>query len=276
MHMKRRSGIALAIASSALFLLACSTLTSMGPQEPATPTEDRSPGPTATVSAEDDPPANPESIAIQEPGLGSRLVASVRVQGVADPAHEQQLGLRLMAARGEILAEGNAMIDAPLGERGPFQGELAFSVEEEQPALIQVFARSARDGKITDMSSTPVLLSPSGEAEVRTDLIRPETILVLAPVAGDEVVGGTVNVRGRSVGLLEGALVIEVQNADGGIVGQKPLSLNVASAVGPATFDTEVGYAVREAGPGRILIREPSTLFGRAVHITTVEIDLQP
>lgn len=264
--MAAKRGIWGAVLSGALFLFACNTLTG-GLGEPA---------PSASPPPDPTPPANPESIAIQEPGLGSRLVGSVRLQGVADPTHEQQLGIRLLAPAGEILAEGSAVIDAPLGERGPFQGELAFSVDEEQPGMVQVFARSARDGKFTDMTSSPVVLAPAGDADIRTDLIRPETILIQSPEAGDEVAGGSVVVQGRSLGLLENALVIEVQNADGGIVGQKAVSLSPASLRGPGSFETTVGYAVQQAGPGRILVREPNSLFGRAIHISTVEIELQP
>lgn len=266
-----------AVLSCAVLLVACSTfgggefeIASIGRDGSADPSETPEQGTTAADLQ------YPESIVIEEPGVGSRLVGSVRLRGMADPTHEQHLGMRLLVPQGEIVAEGNTLIDAPLGERGPFEGELTFSVEEERPALVQVFSTSARDGKLTHMTSIPVTLAPSGETEIETSQPRSETIVILEPAAGDQVAGGTVLVRGLSLRLLQNSLTIEVQNDYGGIVGLKTITLNPGVTRGPAAYETEVGYRVESGGPGRIVVREASSIFGRSVHINSVDIDLQP
>lgn len=268
-----------ALLSCAVLLLACSSLTGSeltlepigrgGNSAATSPAE-------GAAEGEAEELLYPESIVIEEPGVGSRLVDSARLRGMADPTHEQHLGVRILVPQGEILAEGSTIIDAPLGQRGPFEAELTFSVEEERPALVQVFATSARDGNLTHMTSIPVTLAPTGESTIETSQARSEAIVILAPEAGEQVAGGTVTVRGLSLRLLQNSLTIEVQNDYGGIVGLKTITINPAVTRGPASFETEVSYRVESGAVGRIVVRESSSIFGRSVHISAVDVDLQP
>jgi len=67
----------------------------------------------------------------------------------------------LCGTEDNMLAAGNAMIDAPdMGQPGPFSGQLTYSVSEQTPARIVVFAASPRDGGLLHVSSIPILLSP--------------------------------------------------------------------------------------------------------------------
>ncbi len=97
----------------------------------------------------------------------------IQVSGFSDYYFESNLGLMLCGGGGSgtpnelcgtednILASGNAMIDAPdVGQPGPFSGELTYSVSEPTPARIVVFAASPRDGGWLHVNSIPILLSP--------------------------------------------------------------------------------------------------------------------
>lgn len=277
--MPNRRNFWAAVLSCAVLLLACGSLEEgglaiepVGVSRASTSTA----GPEQAVEGEASQLPYPESIVIEEPGAGSRLVGSVRLRGLADPTHEQHLGMRLLVPQGEIVAEGSTIINAPLGERGPFAGRLSFSVDQERPALVQVFATSARDGKFTHMASNPVTLAPSGETEIERSEARSEKIVVLAPQAGERVADGTAMVRGRALGLRQNALTIEVQNSAGEVVGSETVTIETAAGSAPTEFELAVEYRVETAGAGRIVVSEPSSTFGRAVHISAVEVELQP
>ena len=115
-----------------------------------------------------------ESIDIQAPAPMMEISGGVfTVSGFSDYFFESNLGLVLCGGGGSgapndlcgtednVLASGNAMIDAPdVGMSGPFSGELTYSVSEPTPARIVVFAASPRDGGWMHVSSIPILLSP--------------------------------------------------------------------------------------------------------------------
>ena len=127
------------------------------------------------IAAEIHPPhLSYESIEIQTPiPMGEISGGIISVSGYSDYFFESNLGLVLCGGGGSgapndlcgtednILANGNAMIDAPdVGHPGPFSGELTYSVSEPTPARIVVFAASPRDGGLMHVSSIPILLSP--------------------------------------------------------------------------------------------------------------------
>ena len=115
-----------------------------------------------------------ENIQIQFPSPNDELSGgTLTVSGYSEGTFESNLGLILCGEGGSgapnelcgtqdnILAAGNAMIDAPnMGQPGPFSGELAYNVTARTHARIIVFAASARDGGLLHVSSIPVVLLP--------------------------------------------------------------------------------------------------------------------
>lgn len=230
------------------------------------------PGPTVTPTA-----AGPrEAIFLRAPGPGSEVVSPLQVHGMAAPTFEQNLGLRLIDFDGATLAEGSVIIDAPLGERGPFSGQLEFTVSAQQPAALQVFATSARDGGITHLDAAIVTLLTSGPANVTQAEAGPEQIQIETPAAGATVSGGTVTVRGFGLASFEQTLVAEVLDGTGAVVGQAPITVAAPELGQPGPFEVEVSYSVGSSGPGRIVVRDPSPAYGGPVHLNSVEIELQP
>lgn len=244
--------------------------------EPTATTATTEPTEAASEAAATNQPSQPEAIAIGRPGSGSTVSSPLSVRGVADPAFEQNLGLRLYRMTGELLAEGSATIEAPIGQRGPFSGELSFEVEEGGPAVLQVFNSSARDGGLTHLSSVSLRLSPQGQAQIEEAPVGPESINIHEPQAGAALSGGVVQVSGVGRASFEGTLVVEIVNADGETVGQQPLIVEAPAMGEPGPFSAEVSYQVESAQPGRVLVYDPSPAFGGMVHLSSVEVQLQP
>jgi hypothetical protein len=44
----------------------------------------------------------------------------------------------------------------------------------------------------------------------------------------------------------------------------------------PGPFSADIAYSTGSSGPGRIIVRDISPAFGGDVHLTSVEIELQP
>jgi hypothetical protein len=258
-----------------LFILACQRSTTE-----TSPIENGQPASEQFTSAVTATPADiwlpNEKIMILEPGPGSRVVSPVRISGVADSTFEQTLVVRLLLEDGSEIALQPTMIHAELGQRGPFELDLEFEINGEQPAFIQVFEHSARDGEIIHLSTVGITISSDGPAEIRVSEPKPEQIVVLQPTIRERVSGGSATVRGYGWASFEQTLLIEVQDENGSVVGSTPILVDSPEMGQPGHFTAEVPYQVSQIGPGRILIRDISPAFGGDIHRTSVEIELAP
>jgi hypothetical protein len=151
-----------------------------------------------------------------------------------------------------------------------------FNVQEEVQAWIQVFASSARDGGITHLSSVAVTLLPEGPTNVMEATPQPERIVIDQPVAGDVVEGGMLAVSGRGLAGFEQTLIAELLDATGEVIAMEPIIVEAPDLGQPGPFETELIYSVDAPMPARLQLRDPSPAFGGDVHLSSVEIRLEP
>jgi hypothetical protein len=175
-----------------------------------------------------------EAIMILEPASGSRVTSPLRLSGIADSTFEQTLIVQILWDDGMTVAYEPVMIQAELGQRGPFELELEFDIVGERNAFIQVFEESARDGEITHLSSVGVLLTGSGPAEIRRAEPRLEQITIFEPSIAGRVAGGIANIRGYGWASFEQTLLVEVQDENGRIAGSTPITLESPELGQPA------------------------------------------
>ncbi len=218
-----------------------------------------------------------EAIEILEPGPASRVLSPLRLAGVADPTHEQTLvvrGLRLDGS--ELIAPQPITIMAPLGERGPYEIEIPFSVSQDEQVFIQIYDLSARDGGIRHLASVGVILSVSGPESITPWSSYPEQIVITTPENGVLIAGGVAHIEGVGVASFEGTFVLEIMDADGAVVGSQAVIASAPDLGLPGAFSADVSYSVAGSGPGRVVVRDPSPAFGDAVHLASVEVQLAP
>jgi len=114
----------------------------------------------ATPADDGSMPVVQEAILITAPAQGDELSSPVTVQGWGS-AFENTLAVDILDANGTVIGQGYAMIDAEMGQTGPFTGTVGF----EAPAAaelgrVAVYSVSARDGAIEHLSSVTVDLQP--------------------------------------------------------------------------------------------------------------------
>jgi len=235
-------------------------------------------------------PAQPglpeEAILILAPGNGSRLVGQVHVEGIADSTFEQTLVIQvvLFPAEGgmdepeQVLAQQPVMIQAELGQRGPFAADVAFDLAglSEQPGEVRVFAASPRDGGITHLASAQVTLADSGASDLRVAEMHAERIAITSPGRADVVRGGSAHIEGVALASFEQTLVAEIYDVDGVLIGRAPITVMAADHGVMGPFVVDVTYTAAAAGPGRIVVLDPSPAFGQTLHLASVEVQIEP
>ncbi len=232
------------------------------------------PDPTATsVPPTPTPEADPEEILILAPGPGSRLTSPLTISGEADSTFEQHLVIRLVLADGTELALLPTIIQTPMGERGPFEAQVEFTVTGEQQAFIQVYSTSARDGGITHLSSVGVILADSGPVDIRPPFTTDEWIRIDAPTANAMLPqSGTIHVEGFGYASFEQTLIIELLDTDGNVIASVPIIVQAPDLGQPGPWSADLEYSAGYPGPGRIVVRDPSAAFNGDVHLASIEV----
>ncbi len=219
-----------------------------------------------------------EAVMILEPGPGSRLASPFTVRGDADPTFEQTLVARLVDSSGNVMNEKPLMIQSPLGERGPFEGQMDFTVSEETNVFVQVYATSPRDGGITHLETVGggITLIPGGSQEIVERDPYPERIVIFGPQNGQQISGGVVRVEGFGQASFEGTLVLELYDANGAELDIQPIVVKAPDMGTPGLFSGELSYSITEPVPARLVVRDPLPTSNGVNHIASVEIRIQP
>lgn len=273
--MLRKIGVILAMLP---FFVACGLAGATDPPPTGTsgvPSTQPAPMPSPTVAPTGSESA-PEAILILEPGPGSRLVSPVRVAGTADSTFEQNLVVRILLDDGSQLALTPTTIQSEPGQRGDFQVEIPLTVTGERQAFIQVFSSSPRDGGITHLASTGVLLADSGAVDIQPVEAHPERIQITNLAPGDGLSGGVAHIEGIALASFEQTLVVDILGEDGTVVGAQPVIVDSPEWGQPGPFQVDVAYTVAESKAGRVVVRDPSPAFNGDVHLASVEVTLSP
>lgn len=250
------------------------------PTLPLTPTSGPEAAPAENPTEPAAAPANlgtpEEAILIQEPGPGSRITSPLVVRGMADSTFEQNLVVRLVGDDGTELGLTAVTIAAEMGQRGPFEATLPFTVSGERQAFIQVFATSPRDGGVTHLNAVGVMLT-DGAAEIRPFTADgTERIIITQPTLAAQISGGVVQVVGEGIASFEQTLLVELLDENGTTLASQPVIVNAPDLGQPGTFSAELPYSVAATSPGRVVVRDVSPAFGGDTHVTSVEVTLSP
>lgn len=236
--------------------------------------------PTASVLPTPTPllPTLPEeSLLILSPGPQSQVTSPITVSGIANPTFENTLFVQVLDENGVEIGSGPATIHADPGQRGPFEGTVGFTAPAtQQVGTLVISDSSARDGHLVHVSSVPITLLPTGgSANILGASEHPEDIAIDSPTPQQVISGGTVHISGFSVPYFEQTVSISILDADGAVVGSG--TAHIQADVGqPGRFEADVPYTVSAEQPGAIQVFAESARDGSLLHLTSVEVTLQP
>ncbi len=215
-----------------------------------------------------------ESIVITSPLSSQGIRSGFVVAGAADPTFEQRLTILVRDKTGLVIASAAAQIQAPIGQRGPYSATVQLPHNlSAQPGRVIVYAISARDGGPVQLSSVEVQLNsdaPSNAAAPNPN--QREAIIITAPQPG-ATLQGTAHVVAET--MYTENLVIEVRGPDNETLGRVMRTLENAEGL-PAPLIVDVPFRVVTDPPGRIVIYAIHPRDGKTIHLSSVDVNLQP
>jgi hypothetical protein len=217
-----------------------------------------------------------EAIQILEPGPGSQVSTPLHVAGIADPTFEQNLVVRVLDENGTQLALAPTTIQAEAGQRGLFAIDLTLPADAAGPLFLQVYATSARDGGITHLDAAIVNLVTPGSEQIHTLEPASERIQILSPGIGQTISGGVLLLEGYGWASFEQTLVVELYDEQGNRITMQPVIVQSPEMGQPGQFRAELNYTLDAPQAGRMVVRDPSAAFEGDVHLSSVELRLEP
>ena len=101
-----------------------------------------------------------EAIVITSPSMNDTISSPVTVTGFGS-GFENNLAVDILDETGSVIGQGYVMIDAEIGQYGPFTGTIEFTAPTTtQPGRVSVYEISPRDGAIKHLNSVTVTLQP--------------------------------------------------------------------------------------------------------------------
>jgi hypothetical protein len=99
------------------------------------------------------------AILVESPVIGDRVSNPVTVSGTAN-VFEATVSLRILDEQGNEIASTFTTATCGSGCRGDFSVAVDYSVDHEQPGMIEVYESSAKDGSAINVVTIPVILTP--------------------------------------------------------------------------------------------------------------------
>lgn len=218
-----------------------------------------------------------EQLVIYEPGPGSQVTSPFRIVGRGGPSYQERIRLRLLGQDGQVLSENTSILFAYPGNAGRFVSYLSFNIDHVAEAgLLQIESFDERTGRVNHISSQHLVLLTAGSPLVHQALQGTEKLTIRAPKKDQMISGGSLDVAIAGWVDTNTPLQMDIIDRSGNVVGTASLPLD-APAVGQlGTLQAKIEYSVPFSQYGRLTVTERDPQTDEIIHMTSLEIYLQP
>jgi len=165
------------------------------------------------------------AVSISEPVAGASLTTSAEVRGTAT-AFENQVTVQVLDARGNVLGQQQALVQAAVGQAGPFQVVVPFpQVTVSQEGTVRASVVNPKDGSGAAEASVKVRLVGAQALPTPQPTATPTPVPAVGALveitepAPNALLKDVVVVKGRARAF-ENALTVQVRELGGTVLGQ--------------------------------------------------------
>ena len=222
------------------------------------------------------PEITPAPIQIFGPGPGSEVTSPIQVESQLTSQAGKLLRIELRGEDGRLLSRivklpnifpwSSAQLSLPLFFEisSPSEnGRLTVSVDDQY-------------GRTMDLNSTGLVLLSSGDPTLYPASSLEQALVIQEPAAGERISGGIVPVEGIYHGEILLPLRAELISQDGKILGQRMAASSINPAENSEQFSAEIPYSIEVQIPALLVVYIDSENGGQILHLSSVEILLEP
>jgi hypothetical protein len=215
-------------------------------------------------------------IQIYTPGPLSKIISPLRVRAFLAPGARGRILVELLGEDGRLLVRQLRSFNTLPGRKIILFEELDFEIAAVAEAGRLVLSTRDRFDRITHLASVDVILLSAGEEDINPagDLLAP--ITVEDPKPDTLIQGGELQVSGRARPNSSQALVIELIDSEGRVLGSRQVDpLNGPSGT-HQPFNTTLPYNVSSPTRALLVVRERGDRILGTTQLTSLEVLLSP
>lgn len=243
--------------------------------------------PTATIAPPSPTPAPPQvtaspqeipfaAIQINSPGTASRLVSPFFLRAVVRQEPKSTLLVELLGEDGRLLMRELRRYAGEESQQITVGIEVAFQISAAAEVGRLQISVSDQEGRLASLASTDLILLSLGKSDLNPSGDSLEDIVIQSPTSNLLVQGGTLRVEGLARLQTDQALRIELETADGGVVGSRQVVVMPVPGSSHGTFAVDVPYQVDSPTKVRVKVWEPGTRIPGIIHLSSAEVLLTP
>jgi hypothetical protein len=215
-------------------------------------------------------------IQIFRPGNLSKVVSPIKIYANLAPGAGGRVKIELRGEDGRILTEETKEFSAQSGIRINLYMDLEYKMAAVAEAGRLVISVADTAGRLTALNSVDLILLSLGEADYNPASADQPVIVIQQPAPKSLIQGGKVVVSGLAQFGPGGALMVQLIDDKGNVVGSHPVEGAPAPDGGYVPFIVEVPYQVSTLTPVRLSVYEGGDSPATITYLTSEEIMLSP
>jgi len=240
------------------------------------PTRTRTNTPTPTITPTPLPPF--AVLRIDRPGRMSKLISPFRTELGVTPGDDGTVHIDLIGEDGRFISRQVLSYGSYQGKSIGIAPEIEFQIDAVAETARLVITIYDKFGRIRHLTSTDIILLSIGDNEINPTSGQREAYLVRSPKKGDIITGGYVSLTGLARPVNDSALILELIDENGKVVGSQQVVVPAPSGdLSHTPYTAVIPYEVTDVTPVRLTMRQESTSrIPGTVELATLELVLAP
>ncbi len=205
------------------------------------------------------------------------MTSPFRISGRGGPSFNERIRLRLYGEDGRMLADHTTILFAYPGNAGRFVSQLSFQIQGVAEAgRLEIASFDRRFNRVAHIATENLVLLSVGQPLVHPQLQTPEKLAILSPRDGLTVTGGSLQVRAAGWVDADVPISVDLVDTQGEVLATSQARFDLPASGQLGIFTLTLGYTTPISQYARIMLTERDPTGAYIVHLSSVEVYLQP
>jgi hypothetical protein len=232
--------------------------------------------PTALPSIIPQLDAPPAPIQIFGPGPGSKVTSPIQVETQLTTQGGKLLRIELRGEDDRLLSRIVKLPNVYPWSSAQLSLPLFFEISAPTESARLTVSIEDQHGRTMDLNSTGLILLSSGDPTLYPASSLEQALVIQQPTSNQRISGGIVPVHGVYHTDSLPSLRVELISQDGKILGHRMAASSINPDGGSGQFKTGISYSIERRTPARLVVYIDSENGGQIMHLSSVEIILDP
>lgn len=222
------------------------------------------------------PDLPPAPIQIFGPGPGSKVTSPIQVEAQLTSQGGKLLRIELRGEDGRLLSRIVKLPNVYPWSSAQLSLPLFFEISTPTESARLTISVDDQHGRTMDLNSIDLILQAAGDPALYPASSLEQALVIQQPKAGQRISEGSAAVQGVYHGDILLPIRAELISQDGKILGYRMAANSINPNEDFGQFSAEISYSIERKIPARLVVYIDSENGGQTLHLSSVEIVLDP